>query len=78
MKSPKKTRIEDPEEILDRSIEAYFKRGEKEGLLLAQPSRLSCVVGRTYCYIRNGTDLLAKYDHRKRIFVEPTKKDLAE
>lgn len=74
-KISKKARIEDPEEILDRALKAYFKRVEKNGLNVMQPSKDCCVVDQKYCYIRNGTDLLAKYNHIVKKFVKTNQKD---
>jgi len=71
----KKARIQDPEEIIERALKAYFKRAEKNGLHVMQPSKDCCVVDQKYCYIRNNSSVLAKYNHIKKKFVRTNQKD---
>lgn len=55
-------------EILDQALKAYFKLGDN----MMQPSISMCEVKRKYVYIRNTSQLLAKYDYKNKSFVPQT------
>ena len=76
MKNSKNAKIESDKKKFEKALEAYFKNASKKGFIPIQPSLSLYEVTRDFVFLRNGTDLLAKYNHRQDKFVEPTKKDL--
>jgi hypothetical protein len=63
--------IEDTD-LIKEAFKAYFKWHKNNGSLdnqIQQPSELFSQVGRKYVEIRNGGDLLAKYDFKKKKIV---------
>lgn len=69
MKKNPTAQILDDRELIQEAFKAYFKKyGTGPGTI--QPSESMCEVGKKYVYIRNGSDLLGKYDWHKKEMID--------
>lgn len=51
------------------ALEAHIKQAHKLSRIPLQPSEAFSIIGRKYVQLRNGSDLIAKYDIKARKFV---------
>jgi len=52
-------------------VKLYYKNAETDGFIPQQPSKNASFAGRKYFYLHNSYGLLAKYNMKEKVFVEP-------
>jgi hypothetical protein len=69
----KKTKIEftgiGESELYQKALKAFIKKAKKERVSYLQPSESASEIDNEFVRLRNGSDLLATYNHKKQRFI---------
>ncbi|MDQ3395308.1 MAG: hypothetical protein M3512_14520 [Bacteroidota bacterium] len=55
--------------LLEKVIDAYFRKSKRKGFMFNQPSKDLTKVGRKYVYLSNINGVFAKYNSKSQRFV---------
>ncbi len=57
-------------ELYQKALTAYIRKAKNENIIPNQPSELYSEIDDQLVILKNGSDLLAKYDYTKERFVD--------